>query len=742
MSANEYAFLVAGLVLGIAAGAAIAALFRSRPQKPREVRVTITPASEISRPVTLAPDAFEAPARGGPGEMPASAAAGGLVPRTVRAMPGVADRDDSAARPLVAGAARGHGGSNDGPGGLVAAGNGTPVRSPGSGPSAARRDRVAVPIETDHSAAAAFREAILGAEARAALVLDRLTPSAAAPRTAARAFAASGPLAQRRAVASADGNRSWGGRAVVRTGVASADGADEPPPAGTAASEPPTHTTRTNAGSGAAGPEVASAGGDSPRPARAAGPEAASSGGDSPRAAGAGDATPAGAPRPATSAVRGSSPATPDAGTDPCAPLRRAADERCSFAAAARERSNQATAAFRNAKRRYDDHQAAAERAAQASDPVRVRAAKDDAQRAFHAARDAARARAELEAAARAWLAEINRINGTSRDAAAALTKEREAVVALVTTVERLSVEADVARIAAETAEDACVAAREAFADCEEAAAAAANAAAFRAAAATDATRAPSAPSSPGAADATRGSQAGGADGQPTAVTPTSTSDPGSKPGRRPAGPGWQSEPDESDAIAAASTGGEPLVLALVRGDRQALGRVAAALGGHDADARRIWMREIGRFVEAIVSRAIEGAALEFPPDHAFWSLFTRDQSRDIAAALASLGFRFDGLGGWVDARVPGQRDLSLALGYAGVDPMRIRRWPTEAEAEELYRDVQVAADEYLAGAAGGLTLGELVSLLGRRADALTDVWNAWGRIRPVLLEPANASSR
>ena len=48
--------------------------------------------------------------------------------------------------------------------------------------------------------------------------------------------------------------------------------------------------------------------------------------------------------------------------------------------------------------------------------------------------------------------------------------------------------------------------------------------------------------------------------------------------------------------------------------------------------------------------------------------------------------------------------------------------------------DVRVAADEYVADAAGGLTLGELVTLLGRRADALTELWNEWGTVRPILL--------
>jgi hypothetical protein len=33
------------------------------------------------------------------------------------------------------------------------------------------------------------------------------------------------------------------------------------------------------------------------------------------------------------------------------------------------------------------------------------------------------------------------------------------------------------------------------------------------------------------------------------------------------------------------------------------------------------------------------------------------------------------------------------------------------------------------------MSLGELVTLLGRRADPLTDLWNEWGTVRPILLE-------
>ena len=149
------------------------------------------------------------------------------------------------------------------------------------------------------------------------------------------------------------------------------------------------------------------------------------------------------------------------------------------------------------------------------------------------------------------------------------------------------------------------------------------------------------------------------------------------------------------------------------------------------ADGRSRWPIS----TDAIVADAIAASALDFPTDHPFWGPFNRSQGRDIAAALSSLGYRFDGLGGWVDDRYPSQRDLSLALGYAGLDPMRMRHWPNDAEMATLFQEVEVAAAEHLANTAGDLTLGELVAMLGRRADGLADIWNDWGRIRPVLLD-------
>ena len=88
----------------------------------------------------------------------------------------------------------------------------------------------------------------------------------------------------------------------------------------------------------------------------------------------------------------------------------------------------------------------------------------------------------------------------------------------------------------------------------------------------------------------------------------------------------------------------------------------------------------------AITARAIEDGYLDMPDDDTFWSLFTPRESREIVAR--AVGARLSGStasGGFADERVPAQRDLSLAVGYAGLDRMRIRNWPRERELAELY---------------------------------------------------------
>lgn len=373
--------------------------------------------------------------------------------------------------------------------------------------------------------------------------------------------------------------------------------------------------------------------------------------------------------------------------TDACAGERRIAAERCGLAVRARAGATTAADTVRAAQRAYDDHMTSAEAAGALADPRAVRREKENAQARFRETYNTAQSADDSEVAARAWLTEINDINAAARAAAAAAKREKAAATAIGSNLERLALESDAARIAAETAEAACLAARQALAECDERSAAGVV--------------------------------------QPPAQTPWT---------ERPA-PGG--DEDEEALAIALSAGGTPTVFRLVRGDRQALIALVDKLGGEDPVARRKWQLALSNLVDAIVAVSIEAGALEFPADHPFWGAFTLVQDREIAQALASLGHRFDGLGGFTDERVPSQRDLSLALGYAGLDPMRIRQWPTETEMAALFEDVTVAADEHLAGTAGDLSLSELVALLGRRADGLADLWNDWGRVRPLLLEGA-----
>ena len=214
----------------------------------------------------------------------------------------------------------------------------------------------------------------------------------------------------------------------------------------------------------------------------------------------------------------------------------------------------------------------------------------------------------------------------------------------------------------------------------------------------------------------------------------------GSPPVAKPATGGTAEPQDGADGRRrrpmGSRAGEDAAIIRLLRGDREALQparRLASpATTPTNGAAGRSRSADCSR---PLIARSIEASAFDFPTDHPFWGPFTRSQCRDIAAApvVARLPARRLRRRGPTTGS-PSQRDLSLAVGYAGLDPMRIRHWPSEAEMADLLREVTVAADEYVWEAAGGLTLGELVSLLGRRADGLTELWNEWGIVRPILL--------
>ena len=68
---------------------------------------------------------------------------------------------------------------------------------------------------------------------------------------------------------------------------------------------------------------------------------------------------------------------------------------------------------------------------------------------------------------------------------------------------------------------------------------------------------------------------------------------------------------------------------------------------------------------------------------------------------------------------------------------MRIRQWPNEEATATLFATSRSPPTSIWPGVAGDLTLGEMVAMLGRRADGLAELWNDWGRVRPLLLEEA-----
>jgi hypothetical protein len=374
-----------------------------------------------------------------------------------------------------------------------------------------------------------------------------------------------------------------------------------------------------------------------------------------------------------------------------CADERHLVQERCALADAAREQSRLAADGLREAQRAYDALRERVEQAQTVSDPREIRASKDALHRAFRAARASASNPEQAEAAAREWLTQINRLNTAAREAAHTVQTGGAQLRELLPGLERMAVETDVARITAETAGAACQDARVGLARCEEQAALAA--------------RSVAAATAPKPVESTH-------DG----VWPTEAEAPLPAPG------------------ASLAIDGDPApVIRILRGDRQALERLVATLAEPGPEASREWQLRIVGLVDAIVARAIEAGYLQLP-DEGFWGLFNRREQREIVAALSALGFRFDGLGGFADGRVPAQRDLSLAVGYAGLDRMRIRNWPRESELAGLFADASVAADEWLIDEAGDLSLGRMVDALGGRAAELADTWNAWGRVRPALL--------
>jgi hypothetical protein len=428
-------------------------------------------------------------------------------------------------------------------------------------------------------------------------------------------------------------------------------------------------------------------------------------------------------------------------GLDATSARARLIEARCSFAQLSRKEADAAYARVTEAREAYYRQLALVASLTAEANPDAVRPAKEAAHRDFRARVAAAEIRAHVERAATVWLDEINKINRAIREEQVRMKREREEAARMDAELDRLTATAETSRSMAEAAEAACLAAQQGLGEPDEApedAAAGPSAAPSPGAQAAEqaASSAPDAvltpPSEAVAASSAAASPAPAADD--ASVTPDPPGAPGApEPPEPPESPAAHPAPAGSPKV---EYGGArpPTIVRLLRRDRSAMNRLVDALAGTDMDQRRHWQLLLSTFVDAVVAAAIDSGCLEFPPTSRFWNQFDREQSREVARGLAALGFRYDGMSQFADGRVPERRDLSIAVGQAGMYSVRVRYWPSPEENADLMLDIRVDTDLLLTEEAPSFTLGEMLQLLGWRAELLADLWNEWPRVRPLLL--------
>jgi len=369
----------------------------------------------------------------------------------------------------------------------------------------------------------------------------------------------------------------------------------------------------------------------------------------------------------------------------PCAQARAEVDSRCAEA----ERLGLVAIAhqqrLREARRQLHEVSTLREADSKVRDRRQLGELKNAARKAYHAALMLAENAGQVQEAAQGWLREIDRLN-RQVDLA---DRRAEDVVRRATELERampgIELAADAARITAEGAQVACLEARRTLADCEEA--------------------------------AQRRIE------QPNdAAQPTTTFEEGTA--------------DQAVASQPAALRVRPITLVL-RGDRETLLSLGLRLAdetGVEAGRLQLLLLELR---EQLAARALEDNALRFPADHPFWSQFPGEGARRVVASLASMGYRFDGREGWADDHAPTMRELAIAVSHVGLDPRSLRRPAAQEALDSLWLGTTVAVEEYLASRAPDLDLEQVMAFLGPRGARLSQLWDMWGRLRPLLLTPA-----
>ena len=323
-----------------------------------------------------------------------------------------------------------------------------------------------------------------------------------------------------------------------------------------------------------------------------------------------------------------------------------------------------------------------------------LRAAKDEAVRVYRGDYERARDESALLVATATWLGDVSRLNVDARRAAAQGKTLAARQAELDALVERLELAAKSARIAAETAAEACVSARRTLAACQQAAG-------IASAATARPERVPPPPPPAQSADQESLSSLHRAQALPA-------------------------PPPASNA--------EPAIMVVLSGDRARIEPIVPRLAeelGEDAGRLQLLLLDLR---EALIASANRSCVYEFPYGHPFWSQFSLAEARAFAAGLATLGRLYDGTAGWVGGQLPSQREMAMALSLGGRDPRSVRYQPSGADLERLWRGVSVSVTEHVAVSAPDLRLETMRRLAGEQVAALTELWRNWELLRPLLL--------
>jgi hypothetical protein len=313
-----------------------------------------------------------------------------------------------------------------------------------------------------------------------------------------------------------------------------------------------------------------------------------------------------------------------------------------------------------------------------AAHPTIRQAEKAEARDAYQSALDAATTDAARMEAAAAWAETIDRINRQGRLSARALTKARGRLAAAEAELQAAQRTEQTLRFRAEAAQAACLEGRVRMAACEE-----------------------------------------------RLGEPAPERDAGSEP----------AQPAPAHVGRLGEVGGaQPLVIeAILAGDARAIEDVSVIIAERAVLSPAEVRLQLRELLDAIVMVAAEEGYLVFDDRYPLWAQLTLQESRDVVRALARLGFRLEPREGWHAGRAPSHADLTMALGYAGLDTRNLRALPSGPDLASMPASIGVDTRACLAARAPELAVDQLVRLLGDRSSALEPLWDAWGQVRHLL---------